>query len=389
MSYDLFGNGKTAIKGSVGRYLGALGAFFADQSNPAVNLVIQTTRTWNDVNGNYAPDCDLRNRTANGECGALANNAFGTVRPNTRLADDALQGWSNRRYMWQAAGSVQHELRPNVSVDVGYFRTWFGDFTVTDNTLVTPADYDPFCITLPMDSRLPGGGGNQLCGLGDIKPAKFGLVDNVITQASHFGTQERVYDGVDTKLTARVRGALITGGWNVGRTRVHCVVVDAPVQFCDNRPPFQSEFKFGLGYELPYEIRVSTVIQNIPGATKCFTSGVSCFLYYVATDAQIAPALGRHLAACGTVTVGCSAFQLVTMAEPATLFEDRATQVDLRFSKRVALGKRAGILGKADLYNLLNRSAIARQNFTYGPIYGLPTEVMGGRLFKFGAQIDF
>ena len=161
------------------------------------------------------------------------------------------------------------------------------------------------------------------------------------------------------------------------------------MQFCDNRPPFQSEFKLGMSYELPYDIRVSTVIQNIPGAAKCFDVGLTgCLIYYVATDAQIAPSLGRHLAACGSVTVGCPAFQLVTLAEPNTLFEDRATQIDLRFSKRVKLGK-AGILGKADLYNVLNRSAVARQNFIYGPAYGLPTEVMGGRLFKFGAQIDF
>jgi hypothetical protein len=166
--------------------------------------------------------------------------------------------------------------------------------------------------------------------------------------------------------------------------------VDAPVQFCDNRPPFLSEFKAGLSYELPYDIRVSTVIQNIPGAAKCFDVGLAgCLIYYVATDAQIAPSLGRHLAACGAATVGCPAFQLVTLAEPNTLFEDRATQIDLRFSKRVALGNKVRIQGKADVYNLLNRSAVARQNFIYGPSYGLPTEVMGGRLFKFGAQIDF
>jgi hypothetical protein len=389
-SYDVFGNGKTAIKGSVGRYISSLGSAFANTSNPAVNLVTQTNRTWNDVNHNYVPDCNLRNPAANGECGAIDNNAFGTIVPNSQLAADAREGFGNRLHSWMASASMQHELRPNVSVDVGYFRTWFGGFTVTDNTLVTPADYDKFCITLPTDPRLPGGGGNQLCDLGDIKPAKFGLVNNVVTQASHFGNQERVYDGVDTKLSARVRGALITGGWNIGRTRLHCVVVDAPVQFCDNRPPFQSEFKLGLSYELPYAIRVSTVIQNIPGAAKCFDVGLSgCFLYYVATDAQIAPALGRHLSACGSVTVGCAAYQLAALADPNTVFEDRATQIDLRLSKRVALGKKVRIQGKADLYNLLNRSAVAREVFVYGPTYGKPTEVMGGRLFKFGAQLEF
>ena len=256
--------------------------------------------------------------------------------------------------------------------------------------LATPADYDPFCITLPLDSRLPGGGGNQLCDLGDITPAKFGLVDNVVTQASNFGNQERVFDGVDAKVTARVRGALITGGWNIGRQRLNCVVVDGPVQFCDNRPPFQSDFKLGLSYALPWDIQVATVIQNVSGAPKCFNVGLTgCLIYYAASDAEIFPSLGRHLSACGAVTVGCTAFQLVTLAEPNTLFEDRATQIDLRFSKRFPLGGNVRIQGKADVYNLLNRSAVARQVFVYGPTYGLPTEVMGGRLFKFGAMLEF
>jgi len=389
-SYDLFGNGRTAIKGFVGRYIGSLGAAFANQSNPAFNLVTQTNRTWGDANRNYAPDCELRNPSANGECGAIDNAAFGTVVPASRLADDAREGFGNRRYVWEASAAVQHELRPNVSVDVGYYRTWGGNFTVTDNTLVTPADYDPFCITLPVDPRLPGGGGNELCDLGDIKPEKFGQVDNVVTLDSNFGKQERVFDGVDAKLTARVRGATITGGWNIGRQRLDCVVVDGPVQFCDNRPPFQSDFKFGLSYQLPWDINAAAVIQNIAGAPICFNVGLSgCLIYYVAGDAEIAPSLGRHLSACGNVTVGCTAFQLVTMAEPNTIFEDRATQIDLRFSKRVPLGRNLRILAKADVYNLLNRSAVARQVFTYGPAYGTPTEVMGGRLFKFGAQLDF
>jgi hypothetical protein len=93
------------------------------------------------------------------------------------------------------------------------------------------------------------------------------------------------------------------------------------------------------------------------------------------------------------VTVGCTAFQLVTLAEPNTLFEDRATQIDLRFSKRIPLGGNTRILAKADVYNLLNRAAVARQVYIYSPPtgggYGTPTEVMGGRLFKFGAQVDF
>jgi carboxypeptidase family protein len=378
-AYDVFGNGKTAVKASLGRYVSSLGADFANQINPANAIVLSTNRIWNDTNGNYVPDCDLLNRAANAECGVIDNSAFGTIQPNRQIADDVRLGYGTRKYTWAGSVSAQHELRPNVSVDVGYFRTWLGNFTATDNSLVTPADYDPFCITAPQDARLPGGGGFQVCDLGDIKPAKFGQVSTVVTQASHFGKQQQVYDGVDAKLSARVGEAAITGGWNIGRIRLQCVQVDGPVQFCDNRPPFLSEVKFGVSYRLPQDVRVSAVVQNIPGSAIAAT--------YVATNAQIAPALGRNLAACEN-TNPCSAFALVQLIEPNTQFEARVYQVDLRFSKLLSLG-RSRFQAKFDIYNLFNEGAVARMNTTYGASWLLPAEVMTGRLFKFGVQIDF
>ena len=67
---------------------------------------------------------------------------------------------------------VQHELPSGVSLNAGYYRNWFGNFLATDNILVTPADYDTYCITAPSDSRLPDGGGYQVCGLADIIPGE-------------------------------------------------------------------------------------------------------------------------------------------------------------------------------------------------------------------------
>src|SRR5207244_8867601 len=134
---------------------------------------------------------------------AIDNRAFGTVAVNTRYADGWLRGFGNRLYNWQTSASVQHELRPGMAVNVGFFRTSFGNLTQVDNLLVTPADYDPYCITAQRDPRLPGGGGYPVCDLYDIKPEKFGLVDNVVTQASRVGPRKEVFTGIDATFTAR------------------------------------------------------------------------------------------------------------------------------------------------------------------------------------------
>src|SRR5205814_9035169 len=101
--------------------------------------------------------------------------------------------------------TMQHELRPGISVAGGYYRTWYGNFTVTDNLTVTPADYSPFCVTVPVDARLPGGGGDQLCGLYDVTPAAFGqaAAGNLVSQASNLGKQTEVFHGLEMSVSAR------------------------------------------------------------------------------------------------------------------------------------------------------------------------------------------
>jgi hypothetical protein len=400
-AYDLFGNGKTALKASLGRYVVAMGTDIAKVANPANSVVGFANRTWNDANGNYIPDCNLTNPVANGECGTISNNLFGTVQIGNRYDPNLTHGFGLRPYDWLFSGSVQHELRPGMSLNVGYFRTSFGNPTITDNTAVTSADYNPYCITAPIDPRLPGGGGYPVCGLFDVSPAKFGVVNNQVTLASRYGDQTQVYNGVDVTFSDRFgKGGLLTGGVGTGRTVTdNCFAANSPqvtvvpsvnapatatraVQgYCHVTPPWSAgtQVKFSAVYPLPWDFQAAATFQNLPGAPRS--------AQYVATNAQIAPSLGRNLAAC-PATGACNATVLIDVVPFQTLFEDRLTQLDLRFNKAVRMG-RTRLQGNVDIYNVLNANAITGVNTRYGGAWLLPVQLMGGRLFKFGAQLDF
>ena len=58
-------------------------------------------------------------------------------------------------------------------------------------------DFSHYCVTAPVDSRLPGGGGEEICGLYDVSPALFGRSQIVVRPASDFGKQTQTYNGID------------------------------------------------------------------------------------------------------------------------------------------------------------------------------------------------
>jgi hypothetical protein len=307
---------------------------------------------------------------------------FGTAIIGTRYSQDVTEGWGVWPYNWQTSAGVQHELWPGTSLEVGYFRTSFGGFTATDNLLVTPADYDTYCITAPLDPRLPGGGGNELCGLYDINPSKFGRVENLVDLTSDFGERTEVYNGVDVTFRSRfARVGLVQGGFSVGRTVAdNCIVVDTPQAarpgFCKVVPPWSanSQFKLAAVYPLKWDVQVSGTYQNLPGVPILATQTV--------TSAQIKPSLGRDLAAGPGATVA------IDLVPPQTMFDERINQIDFRLTKGFRFG-RTRVQGMLDIYNITNANTVTGVVNAYGPAWLRATQVMGGRLFKFGAQLDY
>jgi hypothetical protein len=410
-AYDLFGNGKTAVKVNVGRFVAADIYSIVSANNPMRRSVVSASRTWTETDGDFIPDCTLTDFGTNGECGPINNKFFGLGNPNAIVyAPDTILGYGARPHNWQYSASVQQELRSNVSLNVGYVRTTWGSFTATQNAALTPADFTSYCVTSPIDARLPNGGGYPICGLYDVNPTKFGVVQNLNSEAPTVaGKQSEIYNGFDVVVNVRLqKGITINGGVNTGREEFNnCGVVlnnpqftflawngnygsggggnavpNGPTAprtnaFCDVFQLWKAltQGKVSGVVPLPYQFGVALTYQNLPG--------IPWYATYVFTNAQIAPTLGRDLAAgtSGTVTVPL-------IAPGQAHYEARIQQLDLRFSRSFRIS-RMRFDPELDIYNALNVSPILGVNNNSGTAWRTPTQILAGRLMKFGMQVTF
>jgi len=394
--YDLFGTGRTALKVNLSRYVLAqrLTSNYTNLGNPVNAMANSVTRSWNDrvglgINGDYIPQCDLVNPMANGECGTISDLRFGQPIPST-LSDPAmLHGWGKRPDQWEWEAGIQHELMPRMSLDVGYFRRTYGNFTVTDNTLTGVSDYTQFDITAPIDSRLPDGGGYTVGGLYNLNPNKVGQVNNLFTLASNYGNYREAWNGVDVNLSLRLgKGTILQGGTSTGRTSLDVcdlraqlpeLTVTAPYVVgptspdCNVPGEFQTQVKFLGTYAVPkVDVQIAATYRSLPG--------VNVVSNYVATNADVIPSLGRPLS-------GGAANVTVNLVEPGTLFTEQTNLLDLRFSKLFRFGGyRTSV--NLDLANAFNSSGITSVNNNYAA-WQVPTGIHQARIAKISAQFDF
>jgi len=408
-AYDVFGNGKTAIRGSFGRYpspASGLG-FWGTSQNPANRFAGSTDRAWNNFEGDFIPHCDLMNPAANGtlvngvfECGAWSNQSFGKVGPATTYDPNVLSGWNIREYSWDLYLSGQQQLAPRVSVTVGYVRRTWGNLTVTDNRLVAATDFDTFTLTAPNNSRLPGGG-NYGMTVYDVKTTKFGQTDNFVTFASNYGNQTERYNGVDVNLDARLfHGIMVVGGLTTGRKSTNnCDVakklpevltvagIRQPLEFCDLKTPFLTQIKGLASYTIPrVNLRLSGTFQSKPTVGQNFPgiASESLAANWVVSSALIAGSLGRPLA-------GNLPSTTVNIVKPGTLYGDRLNQFDVRLSKDLPFERRRVNIS-VDVYNLFNSSVADTYQQTFGSAtqpWLTPLTIIPARFARIGVQFDF
>lgn len=375
VAYDLFGDGKTALKGTLNRYVVNDGVTFPASLNP-LGFNASATRPWTDRNADFFPQED--------ELGPLSNSAFGTAATTTRVDDEIRTGWGVRAFNWETSAGVQHQLIPQVSVNFAYTRRWFGNFTLTDNLALVPGDYDEFCITAPTDARLDGVSGSRICGLYDLSPAKRVVrPNNLITASKQYGSQRESWHGIDATINARlpfrttVSGGLSSG--TEGNDTEACFVVDSPgaTRFCEINRPWRTGVRFLGTVGLPWGVDAGVTLQANPGP--------EILANYTVTSAQVG-SIVQFVNPTRTSFSGGSAS--VSLVEPGTLFGDYMYQLDIRIAKSIRYRRIRGRL-TLDLANILNANAVLVQNNTYGANWLRPVFNLQARLIKPGIQIEF
>jgi hypothetical protein len=412
-AYDLFGDGKTAIKMSAARGVAGETIATAAALNPGSSFATSTAINVNDANHNNIVDCNLQNSAPNGECLGWVTPTFGSAIPLTKQDPATLNGWGKRPWNWEFSAGIQQQLNPRLSAGITYYRRIYGNFLVTDNTATTAADYTQYNLTVPTDPRLATSG--QVLTYYDVNPVlKNGLsgltTTNYNTFASNYGNMYQHWNGVDITSTSRLAGGVTaTGGVTFGKTLFDDCQVAAqlpemfytnstlalsPIQMCHFESGWAPQFKLLGTYTLPWEnIRVSGNFQSLPGPVRQAT-----VLY---SQAQVTAALGRPATVAGNKSALAlePAFPLAIppgVGTPFLLgsqFGDRLNQLDIRFSKIFKFGSKSTVDANFDIYNAFNSDAVLTETATYSGTNGgawlLPTSVLQGRIIKFGVRWDF
>ena len=429
--WDPRGDGKSAVKVAANKYLlGQTLNGFGVSPNPVNALQTFTTRSWADSDKDFVVDCNLANpaaqnlvATGGDNCGPILNSAFGTAVPGATFDPDLLTGWGHRPSNWEFSAGIQQQLPMRMSIDVGYYRRIWQNFPVVDNVLASASDFQQFTVTVPTDSRFPGGGGNQL-NYYNINPNKIGPTGAVLSQlyntlSDKYGKEYEHWNGVDVSISGRLQNGLrFQAGTSTGHTVADNCEVIAQVpemltngatnaagtaaagpqlakEFCHLEEPWLTNFKGLVVYTVPkIDVQLAVTFRSVPGVTNTNGNGAGgaqpsgLAANFVATNAYLATNsnLGRLLTGTTTPTQNTT----LQVINPDTVYLDRDNQIDFRVGKVLKYrGLRATV--NLDLYNLTNASTILTANAAYAltnNAWLTPTAISNPRLAKISFTLD-
>ena len=415
-AFDVTGDGTTVLKVTLNKYVQSQSlvgpAISANPLTGGRGILNNFSRGWSDVNGDFVVDCDVSNPQPNLECTNAMSTAVLNVTP-TALTDASVRtGWDRRPYNWELSLGMQRQLGPGVGVDVSYFRRWFGNFSVIDDTACVDVaartgcreagNYRSYDIAVPIDSRLPGGGGYGLEGFvdpdctgpaaacGTASPAGIAALTpvNQLVMARDIGARQiENWHGIDASIDVRRRGLVIKAGTSTGRRhRNECEVwarmpevqgTARPLAMCEMTEPFRTSFKGVAVYLLPSVsvlpdwlvagldgVEVAASVQSMPGNEMSAN-------YDMTNPEFTRPCPSSPDTSCSTLgrfpanLTGLAGTRNLSVLLPGTLYDTRHNQVDLKIGRIFRRG-RTRLRANVELFNALNASPVLARNNTMG-----------------------
>lgn len=374
--YDIFGNGKTAIKYSLNRYNQARTTGIAANYNPLVSAT--STLPWRDANGN---DIAEGERGCTGYPRVGCEIDFSTLSANFGIA--ALNTYGNYPRTWNVESGLelQHELLPRLSVSGSWVRGNFHNLTVTVNESWSLADYSPYTVYNPET-------GEPIQIFARSRDAAARPTRNLDTFDPE---RERQYEAFNYEFRARPgRGINVFGGVSIERQLdIACTSPDDPnsLRFCNDHEsdvPYRKTLKLAGALPLKWGIIVSAVLQSNHGVTSSRTMAPTRGTTRYPTTCPAPCPAGEIILP--TALFGQSSMT-INLLDADTVYTERITQLDLKVSKTLRYG-RVSVTPTFEVFNVNNTDAIISYVTTnvLNTAYLRPNSIMQGRMMGVGFQ---
>ncbi|MBA3269469.1 MAG: carboxypeptidase regulatory-like domain-containing protein [Acidobacteria bacterium] len=352
LSYDLFGNGRAALKAYYGRFYNQFGSELAETLN--LNGLQSVPVTWNDLNSNLRLDA-----------GEFTAPNFGSVVP--RMNQDAKRPYSDEMNV-----GVDYQLLPNFAVGASYHRRQHR------NGLGIVDEARPSSAYTPVERTYldPVSLATQTITVYNLNPALASVRDRVITNVDVLRSD---YDGVQFTFNKRMSNRWqVLGGLTLQTHQgfSHSGTYTNPGNTTDfNDPTYRlNRDNSSVFIELPWSFTLS--------GSYLVAYGISVSGKYTA---RAGDPLIRTFQAAG-LAQGTQTVWVQPRGEDRT--ETVNKFVDLRFSKRFGVG-RSRLEGTVDLFNLLNANHVLEQNTATGTTWGRPSRLLAPRIVRFGLTARF
>lgn len=363
--YDLFGTGRTALKGTLSKYYQQW-SDFAGRYNPVQNS--SSVFAWRDPNEDDIAQEEefLHNRGSNANFGLPIQ---------VRAPDPDLR----RAYTMEYALELTHEVMPRLAVRAGYLRRTWSDLESSRNSLVTRDDWlnnsVPFQVENPL---IPGhmltayelnrsfrGQSFTVDFTDETKQSIYDALE--VGWSARFTNGSNVYGAVTTERQATVDCSAASDPNAIGSDNYQGFPLAVGLQtgpggerWCDQRNlgmPWRSMFKLAGNLPLPFDFQVAANLQSYAGREYAYTWTLQSFDFP------------------GGTRIGTG--QQLLLSQPGTLYYPRYNQLDLSLQKILRYRSQRYQFA-VDLFNALNSS----------PILGKRTNVEISRTGQIDPRLD-